>query len=226
MSKSSGNAVLVLAATAVVLGIGWFGYIKLTTPGPPDPGRASPDEVAAFLGNPQGLIRLPVTERETFLRRTFEHLSSDESRSRLGRCIRRMPDEQKQTLVNAAFEVVRVKMLEAADRFNRLPLQDRDDFVRDLIADFRRLQGESAPGTPKDSNVGESFKGLFPATGQDWNQLIVARTTPEERTKATPLAMAIAQQIQEEKELRSKKRKSSSQSAPSSRPNETAPAGR
>ena len=217
MNKSARNAVVALAATAVVLGIGWFGYVKLTTPGPPDPSKASPDDLATFLGSPQGLVRLPVARREAFLRSMFEHLSSDESRSRLGRCIRRMSDDQKQALVDATFEVVRTRMLEAADRFDRLPVQDRDGFVSNLIADFRRLQGEPTPGATRDPSVGEAFKGLLPATGQDWNQLILARTTPEERAKATPLAMAIAQQIQEEKDLRRKKRPAASQSAPAPR---------
>jgi hypothetical protein len=218
MSKPTRNALLVLAATLAVLGVGWWAFARLTAYGPPDPSKASPDAVAEFLGNAQGLIRLTIAEREAYLRSTFEHFSSEESRARLGRCIRRMSDERKQTLVEAPFEVVRVRMLEAAERFNRLPLHERDDLVRNLISDLRRLQGESPPGVNKDTGLGESFKGLLPATGQDWNKLLITRTTPEERTKAGPLALAIAKQLQEEKDLRRKTHPSTSKPDPSSRP--------
>ncbi|MBP7936550.1 MAG: hypothetical protein KA354_18065 [Phycisphaerae bacterium] len=225
MGRPTRNALLALTGVLVILAGGWWGYTQLTTAGPPSPGQASPEEVAGFLGNPRGLIRLPLAEREAYLRGTFQHFSSEESRSRLGRCIRRMSDEQKQALVDATFEVVRVRMLEAADRFKDLPLHQRDQFVGDLIADFHRLQGEPAAGTNPDTGIGESFKGLLPATGQDWNQLVLTRTTPEERARATPLAMAIAEHKRQEHEARRKRQQTFSRPEPSSSPADSRPAG-
>ena len=196
------NAALAgLAGLAVLWGAVWAYYTFTTLP-PPPLTSASADKVCSFLGDPRGYSRMSIPRREEFLINAYQQFNTDDGRGEFNRALRSMSMQERQVFLDATIEVGRVRVMEFADQYNKLPRgKDRTQFVDKAITNFRALQGDlSGHGNPA-LNVGEPFKPFAPQRSDEWSKMLVTKTTARERAKAQPLIDAISKRIKETENL-------------------------
>ena len=191
------NAVLIGVGSAAVLAAGVWAYYEFTTVTPPKLAVASADQVMSYLGDTRGFSRLSIPKREEFLANTYQRFSSQEDRVALNRALRSMSMQERQVLMDATVDVMRTRVVEFSDEYNRLPKTDRPKFVDNVIGNFRKMQGDLGGRGNSNMNVGEPFKPFVPERSDDWSKMLVTRTTARERAKAQPLIDALAKRVKE-----------------------------
>ncbi len=191
------NAALIGVGSAAVLAAGVWAYYEFTTITPPKLAVASADQVTSYLGDARGFRRLSIPKREEFLTNAYQQFSSEEGRVALNRALRSMSMQERQVLMDATVDVMRTRVVEFSDEYNRLPKTDRPQFVDNVISNFRRMQGDLGGQGKPNMNVGEPFKPFAPERSDDWSKVLVTRTTAKERAKAQPLIDALAKRVQE-----------------------------
>jgi hypothetical protein len=191
------NAALIGVGAAAVLAAGVWAYYEFTTITPPKLAVASADQVMSYLGDTRGFSRLSIPKREEFLANTYQQFSSEEGRVALNRALRSMSMQERQVLMDATVDVMRTRVVEFSDEYNRLPKTDRPQFVDNVISNFRKMQGDLGGRGNSNMNVGEPFKPFVPERSDDWSKMLVTRTTARERAKAQPLIDALAKRVKE-----------------------------
>lgn len=188
LSPQTRNALIVGAAAVVVLVGGWWAYMKLTTIPPPALATTLPEKVAAYLGDERGFTRLSIPRREEFLVEVAQRLDNNEERLAFNRAVRQMTRQEQETLLDATFEVFQTRVMDMAEKYNRQPTQRaKTAFARQAIQNFRQMQNRlSGHGNP-DMSVGRPFEKFVPQSSEQWQRMLVTRTTPSERAKAQPL---------------------------------------
>ena len=191
------NAVLIGVGSAAVLAAGVWAYYEFTTVTPPKLTVASADQVMSYLGDTRGFRRLSIPKREEFLANTYQQFNSEEGRVALNRALRSMSMQERQVLMDATVDVMRTRVVQFSDEYNRLPKTDRPKFVDNVISNFRKMQGDLGGRGNSNMNVGEPFKPFVPERSDDWSKMLVTRTTAKERVKAQPLIDALAKRVKE-----------------------------
>lgn len=210
ISPSTKKAVIAGAAGVVVLVAGIWAFQVLTAPPKPDLKVAKVDKVCEFLGHPRGLARMPVEQREQFLVEVVQTYNTPERFDEMATALRQMSFTERQQLLDATFEIGKVKFVKAADEYAKTPKQDRAQFVDKVVRDFDNLRvrlggGPIAGGAAAvnaagvkpgpNSNLGGIFKDHIPTKSDAWAKMAVDRTTPGERAKMKPLADDLAQRL-------------------------------
>ena len=194
MSKQTQMTIAALAGAVVLIVGGWWTYMKLTTVPPPDLAEASTEEVADYLGEQRGFARQSIAGREAFLAETFQKYSSYDDRLSLCRSLDRLSQREKQVLVDATYEVFHTRVMEIADQFNRQTTKKKKkEFVDKAIGNFRKMQANLGGGGDANLNVGQPFKSFLPQRKEEWQKMLITKTTPSDRAKALPLLEAFAE---------------------------------
>jgi hypothetical protein len=182
-------------STLVVVGCCWA-WFTFTTISPPDLKAAEPQKVVDFLGSSRGFPRMSVDGRERFLTQMWSRFSEGENREKLARSFEQMSSAERQAFVDAAFDTVKVRFLEQATEYNKLPKHKKTDFVDNMIRNID-TQRRSVGGYGGGGNVLKSFEGSVPHTTDGMTKMLVERTSATQRTKAQPLFDDIAARYQE-----------------------------
>jgi len=191
------NAVLIGAGSVLVLVAGTWAYYEFTTIPPPKLVGAKADQVTSYLGDARGFNRLSIPKREEFLANTYQRFASQEDRVALNRALRSMSMQEREVFLDATVDVMRTRVIQFSDEYNRLPKTDRPKFVDNVLTNFRRMQGDLGGRGDPNLNVGEPFKPFAPERSDDWSKMLVSRTTARERAKAQPLIDAVAKRVKE-----------------------------
>lgn|GEM_PF-729017 len=218
ISQRTKIILLISSACVIVIGGAWWAYYSLSTDPLPQLEVATPQKVVDFLGSGRGFARMSVSEREQFLYRAVEQHARGDSRDQFNQALRRMSRGQRQVFLDAVFDVSKVRFLERARDYSRLPKRQRKQFVTSALRDFRRLQraigGQSsgsfsggsssggggtgnAPANRFDNSMAEPFRGDLPSSSDEFTKAIVTRTNPSERSEAQPFIDAVAERYQE-----------------------------
>lgn len=205
LSDQQKKILLILVGAVLVLGGGWWAYFSLTTIAPPNLAAAAPADVVKYLGEPRGFSRMAVERREEYLIQAYNQFSKGENRQKMNEAFARMAPAQRQVFLDAAFETAKVKFVKEAKEFNRIPLQQRPQFVDRLVSSFDQRRHNVGGYGPQD-NVAESFKSSMPTSTDGLAKAVVSRTTARERAETQPLFEAVAAKYKE-KEAQQKNRR-------------------
>lgn len=182
---------VLVPAIVLLIGAGWWGYRSFTVLPPPDFKQADPRQLADYLGDSRGLVRLSVDQRERYLADSWQYYSkaSPEQQRALVRALNSMTPAQQRTFSNATAGIAKKHVLEHAERYNRLRSEaERARYVDNFIKDFNNLRrelsgnGTIAPGM----EVLNPLNAAAPKKPEDVQAAIVNNTSPGERAKAEP----------------------------------------
>lgn len=196
MSERTKMIVLVSTGCVMLLGASYWAYRTFTTVPPPSLETSPPQKVVEFLGNPQGYPRMSINDRERYLTDMYARFAKGESRDQLARSFAQMTSREKEVFVNTTFEAFKVRALENAGEFSRLPRNKQTQYVDKMIATFES-QRQSLGGSGGSDNLGEAFKGMVPTTSDGWTKAIVTRTNARQRAKVQPLFDAVGARYKE-----------------------------
>ncbi len=200
LSPQTRNALIAVAAAVGVLVGGWWAYMKLTTIPPPVLAETAPERVAEYLGDSRGFSRLSIPRREEFLVEVAYRFENPQERAAFTSALRQMTRQEQETLLDATFEVFQVHVMDLADRYNRQPTpRARAAFARQASQDFRQIQSRLGGGGNPEMSMGEPFREFVPQSSEQWQRMLVTRTTPTERARAQPL---IEEMMKQEREQR------------------------
>lgn len=207
LSPGTKKALIIGVAGVVVLVGGIWAFEVLTAPAKPDIQTAKVPEITQFLGHPRGLARMPVAQREEFLVAVVQKYSEPNRVEEMSRALREMAPGERETLMDATFEIGKDKFVKAAEEYVQLPKKDRPAFLDKVIHDVENLRqrlggapaggggvgpaGVARPGPV--NNLVSPFKEHIPTKSDAMAKMIVDRTTPSERAKAKPLMDDLAQ---------------------------------
>lgn len=204
MSDKTRKALIILVSVVLVIGGGAWAYYKFTTVPPPVLEKAKSEEVVNFLGNPRGLPRMPVAQRYDYLVKTYQYYSNGPQRDEFVRQIRQMSHGDKQVLLDATFDIARVKFMDHAKQYNKIRnKKDRAQYVDGVIRTSEGMRMELGGASPN-SDLGSPFKNDLPKNSDEWLRIAMTRTNAAERSEAKPLIESIAGRVQE---LRTQARK-------------------
>lgn len=198
ISPQTRNAALAgLVGLGVIWGAVWA-YYKFTTIAPPPLASTPAKEVCDFLGDTRGFSRLSIPKREQFLLSAYQQFNTEQGVQDFNQALRSMSMQEREVFLNATIEVGRVRVMEFAEQYNKLPRgKERSKFVDRVIANFRSLQGDLGGQGNPNLNVGEPFKPFTPQRSDEWSKTLVTKTTARERAKAQPLIDAISKRLKE-----------------------------
>lgn len=199
MSERTKMIVLVSAGCVMVAGASYWAFMTFTTVPPPPLETSAPQDVVAFLGTPQGYPRMSIEAREKYLSDMYSRYAKGESRDQLARAFSQMTSREKEVFVNTTFEVFKVRALENANEFSRLPKSKQMQYVDKMISTMES-QRQSLGGTGGSDNLGEAFKGMVPTSSDGWTKAIVTRTNARQRAKVQPLFDAVGARYKELKD--------------------------
>jgi len=193
MSRRTKATLGIAAASLVVIVGSWWAYFKFTTVPPPDLASAQPEDVAEFLGNDRGYGRLPPSQAEAFLVRTYERFNTYEGRANLVRSFRQLPPSQQKICIDKTFDVAREITLRCAEEYRDLPKKEKKKYVDQTIHRFQAMQGELGGRGDPNVDFGQVAMPHLPRSSNDMRKLLVTRTTPSQRARAEPFINAIVQ---------------------------------
>jgi len=203
LSDKAKKTLLVTTGCLLLVMACWWAYFKFTTVPPPNIQTAAPQAVVDFLGNERGFPRMSIDDRERYLVEAYNKFCKGEARQEMSKAFAQMSSTEQQVFVDTAFEGFKVRFLEKAEEYNRLPPSQRPRFVENAIRTFES-QRQSVAGYGGADNMAESFKGMVPSTTDGMTKMLVNRTNSRQRAKAQPLFDAVAaryQQMQEGNKL-------------------------
>lgn len=199
LSDRTKRIVLVTTGCLVLVVGSWWAYITFTTVPPPPLEASAPQEVVKFLGNNRGYGQMRIENREQYLADMYERFNDPRSREELANAFAQMSSRERQVFVDRSIEVFKVRFMESASEYNRLPSNKRGQFVDNMIRTFesqrRSLAGQGGSGGGP--NLGESFKSMVPTTTDGMTKLLVSKTNSRQRAKAQPLFDAVAVRYKE-----------------------------
>lgn len=198
------TGVAVGAIIIVTIG-GYWVYDYLATPAAPNIETGEVSTVVAFIVNPRGLLRLPRVEQDRFLQSWKAHYAADAPHRQLRQHLESLPDDERQALRSAFFQVGKRRFLVDAQEYLRLR-NDRARAYPFLVERLSAFAAEAAwlkgNGDPSKDLTGVFGSGL-PRNPEDWTKLIVSETTPEERVLGEQYLDAL-KQVREQERKRQK----------------------
>ncbi len=217
LSNRTKIVLLAGSGSALLVAVGWWAYFTFTTITPPDVATTPPTVVAHYLGDTRGFARLNYDQREKFLGDMWNQCGQGEKRAELAQAFERMSSYEKQVFVDATFDTVKVRFLEQATEYNRLPPNKRDQYIENVL---NNLQGQrqalggngaaagavakAGTGAPraKQDNLLKAFENSIPNTTDGLAKALTTRTNARQRAKAQPLLDAITTKAKEQEERR------------------------
>jgi hypothetical protein len=167
----------------VLAPLGWWVVDRARTPATPHIGTVSLDEVLAFIVNERGLPRLSHIEQDRFLTTWHDFYSQEENQRELKRRLEASTEQKRADVRKVFFEISKRRFLDDARHYLRIK-DDRDKayaFIVDRLGHFSAetawLRGYGDPQRDLSSVLGTGL----PRNPEDWTELIVRHTTPEER---------------------------------------------
>jgi hypothetical protein len=211
LSDRSKLIVLVTTGCLTLVVGGWWAYMKLTTVPPPPIETSTPQHVVKFLGDQRGFPHMRLDDREQYLADMYKRFGEGEARQELANAFAQMSSRERQVFVDTAIEGFKVRFLESANEYNRLPVNKRGQFVDRMIRTFEsqrsslagtgsggtRGPGAARGGRGKAENLGEPFKAMVPTTTDGMTKLLVSKSNSRQRAKAQPLFDAVAVRYKE-----------------------------
>jgi len=191
LSERTKKVILISTGSVLIVVGGWWAYMTFTTVPPPALETATPDQVVSFLGNTRGLGRMPIEQRGQYLADMYTRFSEGPARQDLNRAFAQMSTREKQEFVDATLDVFQYHFLEQAAEYNRLPGNQKRQFVDQMIQGFESRRRGMA-GVGGSDNMGEAFKGMMPTSTDGMMKMMVERTNTRQRAKAQPLVDELA----------------------------------
>lgn len=209
-------SLMIGAICVLVIGGGWWAYFKLTTiPPPPLTADTKPEKVVAWMGNSQGIARMPTVQREQYLAQVYQQYGTGPARTDFVQAMNRMSSGEKQVLFEATFDIAQMRVIEAARKYNNMPISQRSQFVDSTIRQIESVRGglvgpaqrggaAAGPGgmgaggpggpggAPGGSNIGNVMKDTMPTGADELNKILVSRTNGQERAEAQPFVDSLA----------------------------------
>jgi hypothetical protein len=197
MSDKTKKTLIILASAVLVIGGSVWAYYEFTTVPPPVLEQSNSEEVVDFLGSTRGISRMPVSRRYDYLIKTYQHYSRGPHRDQFARRLRQMSHGQKNVLLDATFDIARVKFMDHARQYNKIRnKKQRAKFVDDAIRNFEGMRTELGGGGPN-NDFGSPFRNDMPKSSDDWMKAAMERTNPRERTQAKPFLESVIGRVQE-----------------------------
>lgn len=196
VQKDQRGLKVVGAVTAFVLVAGLGGYWlvdTLTAPPVPDVKVASADEIAAFMGHPRGLIRMSRGEQIAFLADFWPRFNSAEGKKEFGAVMAKMAPSETGRMQEVIFELVKAQVMHDAEKYNSMPDERRDEFVRARVNHY-----DSFRGNFRGDAVDEMKEGL-PVDPDEWSKSVMTRTTAADRALCQPYLEALQNEIENQR---------------------------
>ncbi|MBI4579434.1 MAG: hypothetical protein HY718_07005 [Planctomycetes bacterium] len=201
LSDRTKKVLLATTGCVALVLLSFWAYYTFTTLKPPDLATARPQEVVNYLGLERGFPRMGIDDREQYLVKAYNKFAQGEARIEMSKAFERMSAGERQVFVDAAFEAAKVRFLQKANEYNRLPKGQRTQFVDSMINTLE-TQRRSVGGYGGQGDVTAPFKGSVPNTTDGMTKTLVSRTTASQRAKAQPLFDAIAVRYKEREKRR------------------------
>ena len=156
----------------------------LASPPVPDLATAPADEVATYLGDPRGWCGLSRPERKQWLLDLAQARSAGPARDELAEAFRRMSKTEKEVFVDGFLEVVKPELLADARAFRKVPVRQRNDFLRDKLTDYDAMSMSLRGGGS--ANLTKAFGSTLPGGKSNWSSVLMEKTTVQERAEIMP----------------------------------------
>lgn len=192
--------VLLGGGVALALAAYWA-YDVVATPPVPKVETASLKEVIGFMTNSRGMLRLSRFEQERFLTAWKKHYGDDQRQRELKKYLEQAPEEDRAAIRAALFKVSKQQFLADAQHYLKIK-SDPSEAYKFLVERITRFAAESAwlkgNGDPT-KDLSSVMGSGGPRSPEDWTQLIVSETTPEERLIGEQYLNAIKQVREQER---------------------------
>lgn len=177
------------AAPLLLLGAAWWSIDRFVLT-PPRPTMASTaEQVVRFLVDDKGLPKLRQAEREDVIELHLQKWLADESyRSGFASALRRCSDEEREAFKAHTFDAVKPIIMRDVRRYHELAGEARKAFVDERIVEYHRMASILRGAKVDKSAFGDSLP-----SSNEVGQLVLAKTTEEERILGQTFFAALAE---------------------------------
>lgn len=182
--------------TAVVLvGLlgGYWLVDTLTAPPVPDVKVASAEDIATFMGHQRGLIRMSHGEQVAFLADFWPRFNSPQGKTEFGAVMAEMAPSELGRLQEVIFDLTKAQVMDDAEKFNKLPDEQRDEFVRQRVDQYDTFRANF-----RGREVDDLKEGL-PVDPDEWSKSVMTRTTAADRALCQPYIEALQNEIENQR---------------------------
>lgn len=185
--------IMALIAPVVLLGLTWW-IVTQVLMAPAVPTVKTPAvDVARFIQHPKGLPRLDTSEFEAFLEIQLARLRDNASfRERFLAELRIMSRDEVEQFNEHLFDAMKPLVMRDVRRFHELDPADRQVYLDDRIIEYNRIN--AAWG---DTRISKGMLGPAAMSPQQTLDLLLRKTTEEERQRALAYGAAIHARVEE-----------------------------
>lgn len=188
-SNSRWIGLAVVAAAVLLLG-GYWAVDTLTSPAAPDVATAEPAVIVEFMGHPKGLARMSRGEQVAFLGSIWPRFTSDDGKEAFATAFAELPPSAMNRIQECVFDLAKAKILEDAEKYNSLPEEKRQEFIRAQINGYDKFRSNFRGDTV------DAMKSGLPMDPDEWSKSLMTRTTAAERALAQPFVEALQNEIE------------------------------
>jgi hypothetical protein len=181
----------VLAPVVLMGGLGLAAHFFLLVPAEP---RADtpPDEVVAYIAHPDGLPRLSGARREALIQAQITRLVRDETYRRLFlAALRTSTTEEQRAFRSNLFDVFKPIIMADVERYQQTPEAERLPYLDERIIAYNRMARMVGQ-----VHIGKQELGPAAASPEELFQLLMAKTTEEERARALGFFAALQERVE------------------------------
>ena len=180
------------APVLVLAGVWWLVTQVLMVPAVPD-GTTPPDRVASFMMHEKGLPRLHGRQATVFLEQQVRRLVDDDAfRTRFLAEIRTASPEDQKAFRSALFDIFKPMLLEDVKHYQELEGTARRDYLDERIVAYNRLAVYGGK-----TKISANALGAAAPSGSELLQMVMAKTTEEERQLGMAYGTAVKARVDE-----------------------------
>jgi hypothetical protein len=190
-----------LVGAVLICAAGYLVYNRVMGVPAPDAKNAPAEQIARFLGHPEGFSRLPTSKRLTYLNEVMlSHNDSEPARKEaLASAMQKMTTDEKITLRSAVWGVGYKTFADEVDVYYHMPPDQQPEFVDRKIHEYYRLRcyltGDpghgGGGGGGRGGFVDQSWAAGLPTDSDGLVKAITAKTRPEDRARMKPYVDAL-----------------------------------